>query len=63
MNETLVERTNKYIRECGIKARFICETLNIDEPYFCRWRKGQKKYILKDAQYKALSEFLESKGY
>lgn len=63
MNDELVQRTNKFIMECGTKARFICTTLNIDEAFFCRWRKSQKKFQLKTEHSKALDQFLKEKGY
>jgi len=60
VNERLRENINQFITNEGIKARYICETLNIDESIFCRWRKGQKS--LSSNTLNDLIKFLQNKG-
>ncbi len=60
VNERLREKINQFIINEGIKARYICETLNIDESIFCKWRKGQKS--LSSNTLNDIGQFLQNKG-
>lgn len=60
MNEQEQIKTmlNQYIIDTGTKSRFICQKLGIDEPYFCRFRKGTK--YLGEEHLNKLKNYLES---
>ena len=61
MQSELRTRSEQYQKDCGVKSCFICKKLDIDQAYFCRWKKGQK--TLNDNQFTSLDEFLSIKGY
>lgn len=43
-NKETMTKINELIKTQGIKAKYICQQLNIDAAYFSQWRKG-KKYL------------------
>lgn len=61
MQNELRTRSEQYQKDCGVKSCFICKKLEIDQAFFCRWKKGQK--ILNDKHSTSLDKFLSTKGY
>jgi len=50
----------QYLKNNGIKQRWLCEQMNIHETRFSHWKKGREN--LSDDNYLKLLDFIKNKG-